>query len=195
MIEFESVKFKNFVSYGNYWTVVDLKKYKTTGIYGTNGNGKSTFLDALCFSLFGKPLRPVKKASLVNMINKKDCQVEVNFNSNGKQYGILVQDSFDDANKLLNGDVVDYRFKLVLTNDYISQPGDDVDARVATQELIKTMEEMRRVIKYTRAGTYNQGNLLWEFDFRVDSPQVIDSSKLVILNGYFRAKAKNTYIV
>lgn len=89
MIEFESIKFKNFLSYGNYWTQIDLKKYGTTGIWGFNGNGKSSFLDALCFALFGKPFRSIKKTALVNSINKKDCQVEVTFRTNGKLYRIL----------------------------------------------------------------------------------------------------------
>lgn len=89
MIEFESIKFKNFLSYGNYWTQIDLKKYGTTGIWGFNGNGKSSFLDALCFALFGKPFRSIKKTALVNSINKKDCQVEVTFRTGGKLYRIL----------------------------------------------------------------------------------------------------------
>ena len=89
MIEFESIKFKNFLSYGNYWTQIDLKKHGTTIIWGENGRGKSSFLDALCFALFGKPFRSIKKTALVNSINKKDCQVEVTFRTGGKLYRIL----------------------------------------------------------------------------------------------------------
>jgi DNA repair exonuclease SbcCD ATPase subunit len=89
MIIFEWVRFKNFISYGNYWTTINLQESPTTCITGKNGNGKSTLLDALCFSLFGKPFRSVKKGSLVNSINKKDCQVEISFKVNGKSYRVL----------------------------------------------------------------------------------------------------------
>ena len=36
-------------------------------------------LDALCFVLFGKAYRSIKKAQLVNSINQRDCEVEIEF--------------------------------------------------------------------------------------------------------------------
>ncbi|OUW76476.1 MAG: recombinase [Saprospirales bacterium TMED214] len=48
-------------------------------IIGSNGAGKSTVLDALTFSLFGKPFRKINKPQLVNSTNEKDCVVEVQF--------------------------------------------------------------------------------------------------------------------
>jgi len=48
-------------------------------IIGTNGAGKSTILDALTFSLFGKPFRKINKPQLINSTNEKDCVVEVEF--------------------------------------------------------------------------------------------------------------------
>jgi DNA repair exonuclease SbcCD ATPase subunit len=56
-----------------------LPKIRTNLIVGTNGAGKSTVLDALCFSLFGKPFRRVNKPQLINSVNEKDCKVEVEF--------------------------------------------------------------------------------------------------------------------
>ena len=79
MILFENVKWKNFLSTGNHFTEVQLNRSKTTLIIGENGSGKSTILDALCFALFNKPFRIIKKAQLVNSINGKNCEVEVNF--------------------------------------------------------------------------------------------------------------------
>jgi DNA repair exonuclease SbcCD ATPase subunit len=79
MILFENVKWKNFLSTGNQFTEVQLNRSKTTLIIGENGSGKSTILDALCFALFNKPFRIIKKAQLLNSINKKNCEVEVNF--------------------------------------------------------------------------------------------------------------------
>ena len=79
MIHFKSVKWKNFLSTGNLLTEVSLDKSKTTLIIGDNGAGKSTVLDALCFGLFGKAYRPIKKNQLVNSINQNGAEVEVNF--------------------------------------------------------------------------------------------------------------------
>ena len=79
MILFKTIKYKNLLSTGNQYTEIDFTKNKTNLIVGTNGAGKSTVLDALCFSLFGKPFRRINKPQLVNSVNEKDCRVEVEF--------------------------------------------------------------------------------------------------------------------
>jgi len=89
MIVFKSVQWKNFLSTGNSPNKVLLNKSQTTLIIGKNGEGKSTILDALCFSLFGKPFRNINKGQLVNSINGKGCSVEVEFDINGKEYKII----------------------------------------------------------------------------------------------------------
>ena len=89
MIVFKSVQWKNFLSTGNSPNKVLLNKSQSTLIIGKNGEGKSTILDALCFSLFGKPFRNINKGQLVNSINGKGCSVEVEFDINGKEYKIV----------------------------------------------------------------------------------------------------------
>jgi len=89
VIIFRSVSWKNFLSTGNSPNKVLLNKSQTTLIIGKNGEGKSTILDALCFSLFGKPFRNVNKGQLINSINGKNCLVEVEFDINGKEYKII----------------------------------------------------------------------------------------------------------
>ena len=79
MIYFNNVRWKNFLSTGNDWSEVQLDKSPTTLIVGQNGAGKSTLLDALSFALFGKPHRNINKPQLINSINNKNCEVEVNF--------------------------------------------------------------------------------------------------------------------
>ena len=79
MILFKTIRWKNFLSTGNQFTEVDFTKNKTNLIIGTNGAGKSTVLDALTFSLFGKPFRKINKPQLINSTNEKDCKVEVEF--------------------------------------------------------------------------------------------------------------------
>jgi DNA repair exonuclease SbcCD ATPase subunit len=86
MIVFKSIQWQNFLSTGNSPNKVLLNKSTTTLIIGKNGEGKSTILDALCFSLFGKPFRNINKGQLVNSINGKKCLVEVEFEINGKKY-------------------------------------------------------------------------------------------------------------
>ena len=89
MIVFKSVQWKNFLSTGNSPNKVLLNRSQTTLIIGKNGEGKSTILDALCFSFFGKPFRNINKGQLVNSINGKGCSVEVEFDINGKEYKII----------------------------------------------------------------------------------------------------------
>ena len=77
MISFQTIKWKNFLSTGNQFTEINFQKSDTTLIIGTNGAGKSTVLDALCYVLFNKPFRKIYKSQLINTINEKDCMVEV----------------------------------------------------------------------------------------------------------------------
>ena len=79
MILFKTIKWRNFLSTGQQFTELDFTKNNTNLIIGTNGAGKSTVLDALCFSLFGKPFRKINKPQLINSVNDKDCRVEVEF--------------------------------------------------------------------------------------------------------------------
>lgn len=89
MIIFKLVRYKNFLSTGNIFTEIPLNQNQTTLIIGENGAGKSTFLDAITFSLFGKPFRNINKPQLINSINEKECVVEVEFSIGTKDYKIV----------------------------------------------------------------------------------------------------------
>jgi DNA repair exonuclease SbcCD ATPase subunit len=87
VIEFLKVRFKNFGSFGNNFSEIDLNNRKTTLVTGTNGHGKSfALLDSLCFGLFGKPFRPINIPQLVNTINAKNCLVEIEFKKSNSHY-------------------------------------------------------------------------------------------------------------
>jgi len=89
MILFKTLRWKNLLSTGNYFTEIVLNSNANTLIVGTNGSGKSTMLDALCFGLFGKPFRSINKPNLVNSINSRDTVVEVEFSIGNKEYKIV----------------------------------------------------------------------------------------------------------
>ena len=89
MIIFEKCRWKNFLSTGNSFTEIDLKRSTNTLIVGHNGAGKSSILDALTFALFGKPFRKINKPQLVNSINSSNTVVEIEFSIGRKQYKIV----------------------------------------------------------------------------------------------------------
>jgi len=88
MIIFKKIKYKNFLSTGNQPIEIELGKSPTTLIIGQNGSGKSTLLDALCWALFNKPFRIIKKEQMINTINNSDCEVEIEFDVGTKQYRV-----------------------------------------------------------------------------------------------------------
>ena len=89
MIKFKTIRWKNFLSTGNIFTEIQLDANANNLIIGSNGAGKSTILDALTFSLFGKAFRNINKPGLVNSVNDKDCVVELEFDTNNKKYKIV----------------------------------------------------------------------------------------------------------
>jgi len=86
MITFKKIRYRNFLSSGNQFTEVDFQQHHTNLIIGTNGAGKSTMLDAICFSLFNKSFRKITKPQLVNATNERDCLVEIEFSVNSRDY-------------------------------------------------------------------------------------------------------------
>lgn len=88
MILFKKIAYRNFLSSGNQLTEINFTDVQTTLIVGTNGSGKSTMLDALCFGLFNKAFRKITKGQLVNSTNMKDCLVEIDFCIGTKEYKI-----------------------------------------------------------------------------------------------------------
>ena len=89
MITFHKIRWKNFLSTGNQFTEINFERSQTTLIIGSNGAGKSTVLDALTFSLYGKPFRKINKPQLPNSVNEKDCRVEVEFSVNGVEWKVV----------------------------------------------------------------------------------------------------------
>jgi len=89
MIVFKKIKWKNFLSTGDKFTEINLSEAKTNLIIGNNGAGKSTILDALTFSLFNRPFRKVNKSQLINTVNEKDCNVQLEFTIGGIDWKVI----------------------------------------------------------------------------------------------------------
>lgn len=89
MINFRKLSYKNFLSTGNQPNEWFLDRTPSVLITGTNGAGKSTILDALCFGLYGKPYRNINKPQLVNTVNDKNCLVEIEFDVNEVPYRVV----------------------------------------------------------------------------------------------------------
>lgn len=107
MILFKTIKWKNFLSTGNQYTEVDFTLNSTNLIVGTNGAGKSTILDALTFSLFGRPFRKINKPQLINTVNEKDCIVEVEFTIGTTEWKVIrgIKPNIFEIHR--NGEVLD----------------------------------------------------------------------------------------
>jgi DNA repair exonuclease SbcCD ATPase subunit len=89
MIVFNKITAKNFLSLGNVPTSIPLNRHKNTLIVGTNGSGKSSLCtDSICFALYGKPYRNIVKNQLVNSINQKGLEVEIDFSVGPVEYRV-----------------------------------------------------------------------------------------------------------
>lgn len=122
-IDFKYIKFKNFLSYGDYYTTVEFKN----GIIrptGGNGNGKTSFcIETINFLLFGRSLLGKKKPSLVNWKTGKKLLVE----------GVIQVDN--DNYKIIRGIKPD-KFEIYKNNDLIEQDAATKDYQVMLNEMI-----------------------------------------------------------
>lgn len=84
MIKLVQLKLRNFLTFGNYISTVNFTNPLML-VVGANACGKSAAVtDALCFALFNKPYRSLKKKEyLVNNLNKKGCYVSLEFEITG----------------------------------------------------------------------------------------------------------------
>lgn len=98
-IHFHRLSLRNFLSYGNNLTVIELDNPGTTLIVGenldstshgvgANGVGKTTIINAITYALYDKPISDISKDKLVNNINEKNMEVSIEFSIKDVEYSI-----------------------------------------------------------------------------------------------------------
>lgn len=100
MIKFNSIKVRNFKSFGNKDTTMPLDDTGTTLILGNNedigekgnsrnGVGKSSILSAIVYALYNKDLDKLKPDELINLRNGKNMRVELDFTVKDEPFKII----------------------------------------------------------------------------------------------------------
>ena len=94
LLNIKSVKFKNFFSFGAKWQELKLNEGislivgKDIDLGISNGAGKSVSSEAIVFGLFGRTVKDVTQAKIINWKNKKNCEVFVDFSVGDTEYRI-----------------------------------------------------------------------------------------------------------
>lgn len=111
-LDIESIEIKNFLSYGNYLTKFKISNRGPVLILGENGAGKSSFLSAFLWCLFGRVGDdPSPGDRIVNWFNGENCSVRINTTDGwsitrtrgcDNNSELIVQKDGDDATKSTN---------------------------------------------------------------------------------------------
>lgn len=133
MIIFNCIRWQNLLSTGNVFTEVRLDKARTTLIIGSNGAGKSTILDAICFVLFNKPFRKVNKGQLINSVTNKALLVEIEFEKGGVQWMVRRGSKPNVFEIFKNGELVDQNSS---NQDYLESTVLGMNQKAFTQIVI-----------------------------------------------------------
>ena len=84
-ITLKKIIFRNFMSFGNQYTEVNLQSLESTLINGwnkdtssNNGAGKTTIINAICYAIYNKPYDNISLQRLINTTNAaKNTLMEV----------------------------------------------------------------------------------------------------------------------
>jgi len=97
-VNFNSITIRNFLSFGNQHTFIDLTYPGSTLIMGenldansNNGAGKTTIINAICYALYNKPFDSISLQRLINSTNNAKntlMEVRLNFTKGEDEYEI-----------------------------------------------------------------------------------------------------------
>lgn len=96
---FGTLTIRNFLSFGNNETAIDLSEPGTISIEGqnldqggSNGSGKTTIINAICYALYNKPFDSISLQRLINTTNSTKntlMEVKLTFTRSGDEYEIV----------------------------------------------------------------------------------------------------------
>jgi len=176
MIMFTKLSWRNFLSTGNYKTTLDLTKDTNTLISGENGAGKSTILDALCFSLFGKSFRGTNIPQLPNSINEKDCEVEIEFTIGKDSYRVFRSLNPKKFEIYKNGNLIDQDSK---SKDY---------QKILEEQILKMTYKSFCQVVILGSSNYVPFMKLTAKDRRLVVENLLDIDVFSVMNTLVRAK-------
>lgn len=129
-LNFMSIVIRNFLSFGNQNTVIDLTHQGSTLIMGenldansNNGAGKTTIINAICYALYNKPFDNISLQRLINSTNNAKntlMEVRLSFTKGEDEYEIYrCRGETFNIQVFMNGD--DITLDSVSENDKLVQ--------------------------------------------------------------------------
>jgi len=177
ILYFKTIRWRNFLSTGNVFTEIQLDRSPSTVIVGENGAGKSTILDAICFGLFNKPFRNIKKPQLMNSVNQRDLLVEIDFRIGSNEYQI-------------RRGVKPNIFEIIKNGQLIDQPGAAKDYQdILENQILKLNYKSFTQVVILGSATFTPFMQLSPYDRRIIIEDLLDIQIFSQMNALLKDRA------